>query len=335
MKILVVGDYKFETMALYLERNLCKIGHTVDIFCYRSTFRKVNADNILSKGLRHVPLLSFIYTNKMNKDLLELSKKNYDLVIVLKGETLFPSTIRSIRKSGAIIVNWLMDPITSLDRGFLFDSIPEYNYFFVKDRFMVRRLNQIGFDNVRFLLECYDSDIYHPVKLNSNQIEKYSCDVGFVGNIYPYRLKILKCLTKYNLKVWGNIVANIKTKEYKSFYQGNSAFSDEKNLIFNSAKIVLNTHNPWEVESTNVRIFEICGSGTMQITDTTLLTNTLFSQGSEIVVYKNIHELSKQVGYYLSRKTEREKIGRAGLKKAIEYHTYPVRINELFRFIGA
>lgn len=336
MKILIVGYYSKETMAWYLEKNLIKDGHNVSIFCYRSTFQKISADSLFSKALRHIPKLlpgGRLYERRMNTKLNEIvQKERFDLVIILKGETIFDSTLKKIREK-SILINWFMDPIVTLDKGYIFSTIPNYHYFFVKDRFIAKRLHQIGFTNVKFLLECFDEDNYKPLKPKSEDLKRYGAQIGFVGNIYPYRLRLLKEISKFDLKVWGKITPEIKKKEIKSFYQGRPAVCEEKNIIFNSSKIVFNSHNPWEVDGANARFFEICGSGAFQITDSTLLSSELFVPDKEIVTYTDINELKKKVKYYLENPIKRKAIAKAGYKKAVANHTYSKRIKQLFDMI--
>ena len=329
MNILIVGFYSPETMAWYLERNLKKMGHNVDIFCYRSIFKKISPNSIFSKGFRHLPLFENIYLHKINNTLLSIvRKKRYNLIIFLKAETIFPSTIENIRSYADKIINWYMDPIIGLDKGYILDSIQYYDHFFTKDTFIKKRLNGLGFNNVGFLLEAFDPDIYKPTK----KFDEYESDISMVGNIYDYRLRILNSLKEYNLKVWGKLISVDKNK-VKTFYQGRPAILDEKNKIFNSAKIVLNTHNPFEISGANVRLFEICGSGAFQLSDTTLYTYNLFKNKKEVLFYNNIEELKELTQYYLNNAEERNKIALAGHKRVIKEHTYDVRLKELFRII--
>lgn len=333
-KILVVGFYEEETMAWYLERNLLKMGFAVEHFCYRSFSRKISPSSLLSKGFRHAPLLKSIYSHKMNHELIQkVQDLKPDLVIVLKGETIFPSTIRKIKDENCKVVNWFMDPIVTLDTDFLFDSIKEYDDFMVKDKFIEMRLRELGFDNVRFLSECYDPAVYKKMKLAQEDISKYGADISHVGNIYPYRLRLLKSLTGHDLKVWGALV-HVKRSDVEQFYQGNRAISFEKAKIFNAAKIVFNSHHLYEVRGVNVRTFEIAGCGAFQLVDFTEYVDEVFKIGKEIICYRDANELKELVAYYLENKEERGKIANASLKRALKEHTYEKRIAELFKTIG-
>ena len=332
MKILLVSiSFNHETWGWYLRRNLLKLGHCVDVFCFRTPAQWINVDSLVAKTFRHMIILNKLQCFKINKELEHLvKKKDYDLVLVLKGELISPKTIRKVKKFCGKVVNWFMDPIITLEKGFLFDAICEYDFFLVKDLFIMKRLHELGFDNVRFLLQCYDPDIYHKTKVEDKY---YSSDVTFVGNIYPYRLKLLSALKKYKLKVWGKLVHGVKRKDVNSFYQGRPAITWEKNKIFNAAKIVFNSHNPWEVCGSNVRLFEICGSGGFQLTDKTLYINKIFKIGREIVCYENVKELQELIEYFLANEEERKKISERGYRRARRDHTYLKRINELFRLI--
>ena len=250
-------------------------------------------------------------------------------MIFLKAETINLETVKTIKPHCGKVINWYMDPIVELEHNLDFDLISEFDLFLVKDKFIEKRLKELGINNVRFLLEAFDPEIYKPIEKDS----KYESDVSLVGNIYPYRLRILKFLQDYNLKVWGQLV-NINKADVSKFYQGRAAILDEKNKIFNSAKIVLNTHTPSEVMGTNVRLFEICGSGAFQLSDPTLHTDNIFKSGKEVVYYESVEELKKLIDYYLNNKEERNKIAKAGYGRAMKDHTYDKRLSELFDLLS-
>lgn len=333
MDILLVGFHIPETMSWYMEKNLKILGHKVDVFCYRTINQKIPANYIIPTFFRHAPIFDKIYLLKMNRELIAFSKKKkYDLCVVLKGESLFPETIDKLKANCSKVINWFFDPICTLDKDF-FKSIPKYDLFFVKDMFIKKRLIQIGFKNIDFLLEAFDENIYHPI--DKKEIF-YQNDISFVGNIYPYRFKLLEPINehnKYHVKLYGNLVQIKKGELGQYFEYHKKAIAQEKNLIFNTAKIVFNSHNPYEIEGANVRLFEICGSGSFQITDSTLYTKNIFEPNKEIVVYHNIDELKKLVEYYLKHEDKRNEIKKNGLKRALKEHTYIHRIKTLMNKI--
>ncbi|MBT4272911.1 glycosyltransferase [archaeon] len=327
MKILLVGFYNPETMAYYVERTLLNMDHEVEVFGYRRILQKIKPDSLLSIGFRHFQGLSNLFEIKMNKDLRKkVSKKKYDLIIVFKGENIFPETLKFIKKHTKKLVNWFMDPFVALYKGYMFEIIPEFDKFFVKDRFLEKRLKEIGFHNVDFLMEGFDPLTF----FRTNPSKKYESEIALVGNIYPYRKKLLDTIKKYDLKVWGD-VTHFKPKNKMKYYQGRRAVTEEKNKIFNSAKIVLNSHNPWEVMSTNVRTFEICGSGSFQLVNTTDFLSQVFKPGIEIETYENQTELNEKVKYYLKNPEKRKQIATKGYERAKKDHTYEIRIKELFQ----
>lgn len=335
--ILLIGFNQPETMGWYLERTFRRMGHNTDIFCYRTISQKTHAESPVSIGFRHLPFLKSIYKQKINYEIeKQVAKNSYDLVIVLKGETISPKTLNKIKKKCDVLINWFMDPIITLETGYLFDSIQTYDIFFTKDMFIKQRLNEIGFNNVDFLLEGFDPIMYKKEKLNYEEKKRFSSDISFVGNIYPYRLKFLNGLHnhKLNLNMWGKLTHGVKKTQLSGSYQHRKAIGVEKNKIFNASKIVFNSHNPWEVCGTNVRTFEICGSGAFQLNNPTHYLDNIFKYGKELVCYNNIKELKELTKYYLENNKEREKIAERGYKRAHKDHTYENRINALFKMIN-
>ena len=124
MEILVVGFYAPETMGWYLEKNLIRKGHSVDVFCYRSISKNISPTSLVSKGFRHVYPFSKAYKTKVNRDLIRIvKKKKYDLVIFLKAETINLETVKTIKPHCGKVINWYMDPIVELEHNLDFDLI--------------------------------------------------------------------------------------------------------------------------------------------------------------------------------------------------------------------
>jgi spore maturation protein CgeB len=107
------------------------------------------------------------------------------------------------------------------------------------------------------------------------------------------------------------------------------------NRFFNQAKIVLNIHT-WmrtHEHGINPRVFEACGSGTLQLSDAKREIQSHYDIDREIVLYHDTTELLKKLKYFLEHESEREAIASAAFERSLRDHTYADRITTMLHFI--
>jgi spore maturation protein CgeB len=193
----------------------------------------------------------------------------------------------------------------------------------------------IGLKNVILLPEGYDELLYYPRKLKPEESQKYSSDISLVGFQYPYRLLAVSGIKGYNFKLWGKVTGDISY--YPSLIncaENRFLTGIEKNIIFNASKISLNIHHIGEIDSLNVRSFEICGASGFQIMDYRETANNFYVIGKEIVTYNSLEELVKKINYYLKNSEERRKIALAGYKRAVKDHKLSSRLRILLNNVN-
>ncbi len=100
-------------------------------------------------------------------------------------------------------------------------------------------------------------------------------------------------------------------------------------LIYGS-KIVLNIMYYGEVESVNVKFFEILGCEGFQICDWKPVLPDLATPDREVVTFKTVDEVVDKIRYYLDHDEERWTIARAGYERARREHTYEHRFARMF-----
>ena len=83
----------------------------------------------------------------------------------------------------------------------------------------------------------------------------------------------------------------------------------------------------------NLRTFEICMSGNFQLMQYTPCVEEYFEIDKEIVCWKTKKELFEKISYYLKKEDEREKIAKAGYKRALENHTWTKRAKNIIDFL--
>lgn len=125
---------------------------------------------------------------------------------------------------------------------------------------------------------------------------------------------------------------NMLSRRYTNSFIGR-ADSRLMSNIYSSAKIGFNYSINNDI---NMRMFEVLSCGAL------LLTNRidhngfeeLFTDGENLVVYKDAHDLFRKIDYFLAHDTEREGIARNGHESAISRYTYKDRLKRMLEVCG-
>ena len=99
---------------------------------------------------------------------------------------------------------------------------------------------------------------------------------------------------------------------------------------------VFDNHDPTKsvIKHLHLREFEAPMCGALYCTGYSDELAEFFEPDKEVIVYKDANELLDKIRYYLSHPAEGEKIRAAGLKRALDDHTYHRRYKQLFQAIG-
>lgn len=290
---------------------------------------------VLNPILRH-------YLQKENDELLgTVRREKPDLLFIIKGDHLFPETLRELKKivSCPIIAYIWDDPFYSY-AGLFSDDFRKknfekgmhlYDYIFVYDTYYVEQIQKRGISNVGYLPLAADPNRYKKITLSEEDAGIYGYDISFVGVPYPNRIEILESLNHYNLGVFGDGWAEYywtRGKTTPPFYRGR-ATGEKVAKIYLSSKIVLNIHDPEAREGLNTRTFDILACGASELVDHKKNLGMHFKIGEEIVAFRDTHELLELVGYYLKNDDLLKNISAKGRQRVLNEHTWDHRVNSI------
>jgi hypothetical protein len=101
------------------------------------------------------------------------------------------------------------------------------------------------------------------------------------------------------------------------------------------SKITLNIHaDSSPLYASNMRLFEITGTGSCMLTDWKKNVSDLFKPDEEIVVYKSNEECIEKAKWLINNPKECEKIAEAGKKRTLKEHTFvnrAIQLNDIIR----
>ena len=316
--LVVLGEEHAADFGLDFRDELVTLGHEVQTFAYR----------------RRNPL----YTNRSTKTayqaliLRRLERMAVafrpDIVLVLKGGPVGGELIHRVKaRTGALFLNVFPDnPLLMMP----FEHIEPYDIFFTKERYALRQLQLVGLRNLYYLpLYCVPA-VHHPVEVPPAETAKLAGVAALVGRHYPYRERFVRELADRPVRVWGPGWDRVKDARVRAVVAGRGVWGRAKLTIYSGAPVSLNPHHPLnDIVGVNIRTFELAAAGACQIVDLKDELSPLFKPGEEVVAYRDLNELRRQLDYHVAHPDEARAIGENARRRALAEHTLRHRIEEI------
>jgi spore maturation protein CgeB len=215
-------------------------------------------------------------------------------------------------------------------------------------------------------LSAYRDNVYHinhwfvsDVLTRINTITDPSHNVVFTGELrlgsehHIKRLAILKALIKQcKLEVYSSTVVKgtkrlslidkiyyrIKHSPYRYIMNASheGVFGLDMIQLLHDSRISLNIHADSSPRfASNMKMFEISGSGSCLVTDWKENINDLFSEDTEVVTYKSVEECVEKVKWLLDNPKKRDEIAHAAQKRVEKQHRFDQRAAQMHHIIVA
>ena len=305
-------------MGVDFAEELVALGHEVRTFAYRR-------DNTLYKNTGSKELYQRWISRRLER--LGLAWRP-QLTLVIKGGPFPPEFITRFRtRVGTRVVNVFPDnPLLMLP----FECIEAYDVFFTKERYALRSLLQAGLRNLHYLPMYCVPALHHPVTLTDAERARYGASLSFVGSRYPYRERFVRELAAYPLKLWGGGWARARAPEVRAMVAGGPVWGREKLCVYSGSTLSINQHHPMnDIVGVNTRAFELAAAGACQLVDFKEDLATLFKPGEELVAYRDLPDLRRQLDYHLAHPDEAAELGANARRRALAEHTLRHRIEEI------
>ena len=308
-------------MGMDFAEELRALGHDVRTFEYRK-------DNALYKNRTTKGAYQKLLLRALERECLAWQP---NLVLVIKGGPITASLIARVkRKIETLFLNFFPDnPLWMMP----FEAIEAYDLFFTKERYAMRSLEQVGLRNLAYLpMYCVPS-AHHPVTPTPDEAKRYGAPISFVGNRYPYRERFVRALRDYPVKLWGSGWTSGDDPMVRAI-AGPPVFGNEKLLVYAASTLSLNHHHPMnDIVGVNTRTFELAAAGACQVVDLKEDLLPLFKPGEEIVGYRDLGELRRQLDVHLAHPDEARTIGENARRRALAEHTLRHRIETMLAMV--
>ena len=305
-------------MGLDFAEELTALGHEVRTFAYRR-------DNALYKNAGSKAVYQRWIARRLERIALAWRPA---LTLVIKGGPFGPDFIDRLRRRvGTRVVNVFPDnPLWMIP----FEAVEAYDLFFTKERYALRSLQQAGLRNLHYLpMYCVPTQ-HHPVALTDAEQTQYAGAVSFVGSRYPYRERFVRELRGYALRLWGSGWAAARDPLIRPMVAGGPVWGRAKLCVYSGSTLSLNQHHPMnDIVGVNTRTFELAAARACQVVDFKEDLATLFKPGEELVTYRDLADLRRQLDYHLAHPDEARAVGANGRRRALAEHTLRHRIEEI------
>lgn len=270
--------------------------------------------------------INILENNGENEAIRKLVSENkYDVVWIDKGQTIFPGTLKYIKKVSpqSTIVSYSPDNMAlrhNQTQQYL-SSIPLYDYIVTNKSYIIDDLYKMGAQHVLFVNNSYEESFHYPRKLTAQDIQELGGDVGFVGTWEKERCESICYLADHGVKVrvfgagrWAdyidyssNLQIELRQLKGEDYCKALQAF-----------KISLCFLRKLNFDQQTTRSVEIPACGGFMLAERTDEHLALFEEDKEAIFFASNQELLEKCRYYLDYDEERMKIVQKGLLKCHE-----------------
>jgi spore maturation protein CgeB len=315
-------------------------GLTVSYFDQAPYLRRVNSSwqqKIIYRLLGRRPATAW----SLNRELVDIASQcRPDVVIVAKGNYVFPRTLRQLRLLGGRLVNYATDdPFNDRNAdGWLRAGIPEYDLYACTKRAIMNDVRDAGCRRTAFVRFAYDPEAHFPDRpTTAAESRQFASDVVFAGGADDDRLPYVDALLSIpNLKLalYGGYWDR-QPERYRRLGRG-IVTGRQYRLALGGATIALGLFREANRDEHSMRTFEIPACGTLLCAPRSSEHSEIFRDGIEAVFFNDPEELRSQVIHYLADVDARSRIALAGFHAVTQgSHTYADRIVEMSSLINA
>lgn len=265
-----------------------------------------------------------------NRDVIKLAKSSaFDFILVFKGMYLKAETLQILCTLGKPVYNFYPD-VSFTDHGeFIPSALRYYDCVFTTKTFHGEK--EIADFDIKALLPVrhgFDPEVHRPVRLSRPQIERYGCDVSFVGCWSPEKERLISriLINRRNIKV---LVYGIGWKyastDFKKLLGGNlrpGVFGDELAIAYSASRVNLGLLSSAAGDAsisdqTTVRTFQIPASGSFMLHEDTSEVRSYFLPEEEIMLFSGELDLLVKLDNVLHNPELREMIRKNGYQRCI------------------
>lgn len=331
MKVALLGSKDFDSLEFHLHDSLKDMKY--EVF-------HIDISDVIRIPYRYNYWASKLFPkydlNVFKKIAYKIIEQQPDFVICTY-RFIHPDCIKLIKENlkGTPVIHINPDAVTTFEHQQIFAS--PYDAYFTKDPFIVDFMKNKMQLNAFYLPEAFNKRIHKsPERVNRFELEnEINIDVVAFGTMYPYRSKMIEKIIDagINVTLFGTPDKRFPNPKIMKNFRNEFITGERKAKVLFGSKIVFNNFHYAEVQSANVKFFEIGGIGGFQLCD----YKNVLEEYSIIPVdefsFKNMDEAIELIKFYLDKPELRYELSLRQQKHFLLHHTYENRIEEIFKLI--
>lgn len=328
MRFLLVEDWRSHIYAEPFFHRLRELGHDVHAFREGEFFRPPRLpglpDRIAKRWvdaqhkLRAGPRIARLNVSL----LLTVRRLRPDVVFLFRGDQIWPSTLRAVRKLGSLVVGWQNDnPYSPRHPRYVWRhfrrGVPLYDHLYAYRPANVDDFRASGCRSASLLRSFYLRELNH--KLRSEGDTRFGCDVTFIGHWEPdgreeYVRRLLE-QDDFDFRLRGTLWERSGIVPAIVARQGSvpgPVYKADYNLALNSTKVALVFLSKLNEDTYTRRCFEITACGTLMLSEHSDDLASLFEAGKEADYFRSPEECLDKARFYVKNDSARERVAAAG-----------------------
>ncbi len=306
-------------------------GNAYELFKAFLRNKSIEVDSITTtKRVIHKIFKKILYEVKLpfdehnyNQFLIKTDLSSYDIIFIIKGVSIYRSTLKEIKKNykNIKLVSWSLDDMYAKhNRSYHYTKgIKEYDVVFTTKSYNVEELKLLGAKNVYFHYQKFSKDVHKPYRSR----DSFKYDIVFIGYPEKERFEWMNYLAENGMKVhvfgspkWNNSV--YKDHHENLIISSTSLNKEEYAKTIGDAKITLCFLRKINRDLHTSRSVEIPACGGFMLAENTNEHKDLFEEGKEAAYFNTKKELLEKSNYYLTNEIERERMVLKGMKRCEE-----------------
>lgn len=321
MRILLAGAFRYFWYEEACARALEALGHAVVRVrwdaCFRNPVGRVEERWVVSGPA----------TAALNLALRRAAARaRADVILVWRGIHVWPATVRRLRDSGACVVSYNNDDPYGPTRDwrlwrYFHRAIREYDAHYVYRPVNLREYRDAGARKVGLLMPYFVPALHRPVTLSPADIERYGCDVVFVGHYEDDgRIDALRALAAsgVRLRLFGTGWTRSSLHDLSTGPGPvHPVYLEDYVRALAGAELCLAFLSKMNRDPYTRRSFEIPACGRPMLSERSAELAGLFKEDEEAVFFSSPNELVQKVRSLLGNDDRRRGIGSAGRERCL------------------
>jgi glycosyltransferase involved in cell wall biosynthesis len=248
-------------------------------------------------------------------------------VFIFKGNAVHPALISFYKNRGVPVVNFYPDVSFWVHGPYIPCALPLYDHIFTSKSWGISDMQkQLGINSISFLEYGFDPEFDHPVQLNDEELNRYRCDVVFVGTWSPKKEKLLahlkRGLPNIRMMIWGLYWDKAASPELEACIVGDQILGEDYSKVLQGASICLGILSEIRQGASSgdlitSRTFNIPACGAFMLHERNQESVRYFKEDEEAAFFESADEMVEKVQFYLRHPEKRLTVAKQGRERCL------------------